>query len=450
MSMGVQYPIQTLSPNLSLVPEPEAAALYCQHMKPEQLAKDSKGRLIEVTLTAEQYVVVDVGGGTVDITAQKFDQETGQIDVIQNPEGNDCGGMMVNREFTKLLQKILGEAETQITSNFDNAFPKLLGGQDGRVLKPHLNHLLYNEFESQKEYFGANCSCKDIDDQKEIAVKLPEKIVKKCGLHVLERNVEKLADSRIELEDDTLFIKFSKVKELFQPALLGILQCTRSSLSHLTIRLSDLNTIYLVGGFGGCKYIYSHIENLLHTEFPDANFRVIVPEDHKLAIAHGAVRYKKKPIIRSRFMNRTYGIAVSVKYDPSVHDKEHFCYNEDGDEVCGDSFLTFIRNGDPVSINEVAVFDILPDFDDEKVVRIPFYCSEEASLEYLNDYRTPGIIPLAHKVGELCFELPPGDILHKDQRVFTVILDFSSTEIFAAVRYQNTGTDVHTTLDFLS
>lgn len=146
-------------------------------------------------------------------------------------------------------------------------------------------------------------------------------------------------------------------------------------------------------------------------------------------------------------MNQTYGIAVSVKYDPSVHNKEHFCHNEDGDKVCGDSFLTFIRNGDPVSINEVAVFDILPDFDNEKVVRIPFYCSEEASLEYLND---SGIIPLAHKVGELCFELPPGDILHKDQRVFTVILDFSSTEIFAAVRYQNTGTDVHTTLDFLS
>ena len=449
--MGVQYPIQTLSPNLSLVPEPEAAALYCQNMKCENLAEHSKARSKEVNITAEQYVVVDVGGGTVDITAQKLDYETGKIDVIQNPEGNDCGGMMVNREFTKLLQKILGETETQIVSNFDNTFPKLLGGQDGKALKPYLNVLLYTEFETQKEIFGAQCSCKDTDDEREIVIKLPDKIVKTCGgLHVLQQNVEKLADSRIEIEEDTLYINFSKVKELFQPALSGILECTRSSLSHLTLRLRDLNTIYLVGGFGGCKYVYSHIENLVHTEFPDVKFRVIVPEDHKLAIAHGAVRYRKKPIIRSRLMNRTYGIAVSVKYDPSVHNKEHFCYNEDGDEVCGDSFLTFVCKGDPVIMNEIAVFDILPDFDKEKVVRIPFYCSEEASLDYLNDYRTPDIIPLAHKVGELCFELPHGDILHKDQRVFTVILDFSSAEIFAAVKYQNTGTDVHTTLDFLS
>ena len=437
---------------MTLVPEPEAAAFYCQNMKRENLAKHSKARSKEINLTAEQYVVVDVGGGTVDITAQKFDQETGQIDVIQNPEGNDCGGTMVNREFTKLLQKLLGEAETQITSNIDSAFPKLLSGQDKVILKPCLNHILYCEFEAEKEAFGSQCSCNDDkNDRKEIKVQLPHDIVAKFGLDVLQENVEKLADPRIQLEDDKLYIKFSKVKELFQPALSGILECTRSALSNLMHRLSDFNTIYLVGGFGGSKYVYSHIENLVDTEFPDVNFRVIVPEDHILAIVNGAVRYKKNPIIRSRFMNRTYGIVVSVDYDPSVHSKEHFCYNEDGHEVCGDSFLTFVRKGDPVTINEVAVSNIVPDFDKEKEVHIPFYCSEEPSLEYLNDYRTPDImIPLAYKVGELCFELPPGDILHKDQRVFTIILDFSSAEIIATVRYQNTGTDVNAILDFLS
>ena len=58
-------------------------------------------------------------------------------------------------------------------------------------------------------------------------------------------------------------------------------------------------------------------------------------------------------------------------------------------------------------------------------------------------------MPMAEKVGELQFDIPKGDILYKDQRRFQVILDFSSVEINATVRYLNTNTDVKTSLNFL-
>ena len=179
-------------------------------------------------------------------------------------------------------------------------------------------------------------------------------------------------------------------------------------------------------------------------------YTLIVPDDHRLAVAHGAVLYKKAPIINSRRLNRTYGLGVSVSYDSKTHSKGHFKYNEDGVPVCEDAFLTFVHKGTAISTSEVAVDEVLPDIDNEKVICIPFYASEESSLEYLTNRPSPGVImPMAEKVGELQFDIPKGDILYKDQRRFQVILDFSSVEINATVRYLNTNTDVKTSLNFL-
>ena len=42
-------------------------------------------------------MVLDIGGGTVDITAYQI--EDGVIEVIAIPTGNDCGGTKVNEQF---------------------------------------------------------------------------------------------------------------------------------------------------------------------------------------------------------------------------------------------------------------------------------------------------------------------------------------------------------------
>ena len=454
-SSSVQYPREVVSTKLSLVPEPEAAALYCQSMKRQNLAEFCKGQTMEESFKAQEYIVIDIGGGTVDITAQEVTHENGEVNVVLAPRGNDSGGMKVNREFVKFLQKILGERVTDNAIDLESAFPKLLSGADCNILKPCLNNLIYCDFETQKESFGRKCSRESgSEDSEEIAVKIPDKISTECGFDKIKANIESLNDSRIELDEDCIYMKYSKVKELFQPAIVGILDCTQRALFDLARTRrgsSDISTIYLVGGFGGCKYVYDHIKHLITTEFPDTQFSLIVPGDHKLAVAHGAVQYKKTPVIHSRCLNRTYGIAVSVNYDPNVHRKEYFKFNEDGDKVCSDAFLTFLQSGEAVCADEVAVDEILPNIDVDRIVRIPFYSSEEPSLEYIVNRPSRGVVqPLADKVGELHFEISDDDILHKDQRRFRVMLDFSSAEICATVRYLNTDTDIQTTLDFLS
>ena len=450
IEIGVQQSNESVSSKLSLVPEPEAAAFYCRQMKVHDLSEHCKEELANTNLAVDQYIVIDVGGGTVDVTVQRQDAQTGKIEITQNPEGNDCGGVKVNQEFAKLVQKVLGEEVTNSIYDLDTAFPRLLSGEDCEILKPALNFLLYNEFEHQKEMFGSTAASHQSMGDAEITVKLPDKIVRKCTLSKIDKNVKKLNDKLVEVEDDVLYIKYARVKDFFLPSLNGILGCTKKILLTAMLKSDTINTIFLVGGFGGSRYIYSHIEHMINSEFPKANFVIAVPHDHKMAVSHGAVLYKKTPIIQSRCMNRTYGLAVTVPFDPSIHDENYVYYNEDGQMSCTGCFLTFVQSGDPVKADEVFVFDILSDVDDSRVITFPFYCSEELSLKYLYDYRSPTLqIPLAHKVGELQFVLSENDILHKHQRTFTVILDFSSAEIHATVRYCTTGEDIRTKLDFL-
>ena len=439
-------PSEITSSKLSLVPEPEAAVLYCQAMKPRHLATFCE-KPPEASLAPEQYIVLDIGGGTVDITAQERNKETGEIDVILAPQGNDCGGMMVNKEFGRILQKLLGESESKEFLDLETAFQHLLYHDDG-TLKSLVNFILFNAFEEQKISFGRSPD----DSDKELMVKVPYKVTQKYGLVNIKKNLAKLNDPAIEIEEDSIFIKYSRVHQLFAPAIEGILDCTHKALVELSKneRSSQLKTIYLVGGFGGCQYVYDRVKRFITKEFPNMKYTLIVPDDHELAVVHGAVLYKKTPIINSRRLNRTYGLGVSVSYDSKTHSKEHFKYNEDGVPVCEDAFLTFVHKDTAVSTREVAVDEVLPDIDNEKVICIPIYASEESSLEYLTNRPSPGVImPMAERVGKLQLAIPKEDMLHKDQRRFQVILDFSSVEIKAAVRYLNTNEAMETKLDFL-
>ena len=122
---------------MSLALEPEAAAIYSQ-----QITKGSAS----LTLPGN-YMVVDVGGGTVDVTAQT--EHNDEIEVVIAPTGNSYGGTTVNKAFSKLLEKIVGDEEFErflTTGNQEKCLAHKLA----------LNNVVYDEFEQQKIVFGEN------------------------------------------------------------------------------------------------------------------------------------------------------------------------------------------------------------------------------------------------------------------------------------------------------
>ena len=140
-----------------------------------------------------------------------------------------------------------------------------------------------------------------------------------------------------DLDYDTLYIQDWLLKQLFTCTLEGIVKSVHIVLDDLR---GQVDTVYLVGGLDGCKYLYEHLRQLVTSDFSDQAIRVIVPTDHKLAVAQGAVKYKQQKIC-SRMIDATYGVSVSVKYDDRHHNEEYFRWDHEYGNSIRDAFLTF-------------------------------------------------------------------------------------------------------------
>ncbi|VDH96779.1 Hypothetical predicted protein [Mytilus galloprovincialis] len=82
--------------NLSLALEPECAAVYCKH---DELVKDTGQRnsALQSFRPGSKFMVVDLGGGTVDITVSEV-LESGKIKEISKASGGKWGGDNINKK----------------------------------------------------------------------------------------------------------------------------------------------------------------------------------------------------------------------------------------------------------------------------------------------------------------------------------------------------------------
>ncbi|CAB4408735.1 unnamed protein product [Rhizophagus irregularis] len=88
------------SKKVEFTTEPEAAAIYCM--------RNLKGQNEMIPINAS-FMVVDCGGGTVDLTTRRLLRDN-KLSEITERTGDFCGGSYVDREFLKFLSRKLGES----------------------------------------------------------------------------------------------------------------------------------------------------------------------------------------------------------------------------------------------------------------------------------------------------------------------------------------------------
>ncbi|KAL3857059.1 hypothetical protein ACJMK2_011755 [Sinanodonta woodiana] len=86
---------------LTIALEPEAAVVHCMYLSDQE--KTYMGNLGRV---GSKFIVVDMGGGTVDITAVKV-LENGHLEQIMMANGGPWGGQSVNDSFSQLVRDVL-------------------------------------------------------------------------------------------------------------------------------------------------------------------------------------------------------------------------------------------------------------------------------------------------------------------------------------------------------
>ena len=246
-------------------------------------------------VTAKSYIVIDIGGGTVDIASHRIVKD--HIEEIVIPVGNFCGGTTVNEKFSKFLEEFVDDPN--FSRYMENSSPEIQARH-----KADLITLLYTRFETQKRRFGS------YEPGKNYTVEFPHSFLKLYEGSLVEkgRKLKSKGDRSVQVEDDgaVMRINQSKMAEFFKDT---IEQITRLIEDHLQTNdlVSTIDTIYWVGGFGGCKYLRSQLEMVIEKKFRKYQFPV--PPQPEFAVIRGATAFRCDPnIVRKRKTDdATYG-----------------------------------------------------------------------------------------------------------------------------------------------
>ncbi|XP_030581094.1 heat shock 70 kDa protein 12A isoform X5 [Archocentrus centrarchus] len=406
--------------------EPEAASIYCRKLRLHQMVDlgtqttqngfsptDNVGSGMS---QGDRYVVVDCGGGTVDLTVHQIRLPEGHLKELYKASGGPYGSIGIDYEFEKLLCKIFGQ-------DFIDQF---------KIKRPAAWVDLMIAFESRKRAAAP-------DRTNPLNINLPFSFIdyyKKFRGHSVEHALRK---SNVD------FVKWSSqgmlrmspdaMNSLFKPTIDHIIQ-------HLTElfdkpEVSDIKFLFLVGGFAESPLLQQAVQNMLQ-----GRSRIIIPHDVGLTILKGAVLFGLDPsVIKVRRSPLTYGVGVLNRFVEGKHPPEKLLV-KDGTRWCTDVFDTFIAVDQSVALGEMVKRSYTPAKPSQQVIVIHVYCSEKESVGFISE---PGV----RKCGTLRLDVS-GTESTAARREIQTLMQFGDTEIRAMAVDVSTGRTVKASIDFLS
>ncbi len=353
---------------LSLALEPESAAIECK--KAIMTAqRDERG-----TNDVKNYLIVDCGGGTVDIATHGI--VSGHIQELATSAGNMSGGTTINERFRKFLSDFVDDPDFVQYLSVSNAVEK------SRRLS-EINKIVYTLFEDQKLCFGNQ------ERGDSLVVEFPYAFVHQFG-EVMETKAETLNHTNVQIEDDGSRMRLSQatMAKLFQPTIDEICKLICDHIRTERLASTDtIDTIFWVGGFGGCKYLRNQLQAAIDLEF-SKTFRYSCPSEPQLAIVKGALAFRCDPsVIKRRKADATYGIECSIPFIKGKH-LPNYCEDDEDNRSqkwCNNIFSTFVERNDSICTDEIFVANYMPMRRSQKTIRLTFYSAPHTNVWYTTD-----------------------------------------------------------------
>ena len=231
----------------------------------------------------KRCLVLDIGGGTSDITTLMY-TENGYV-VGKLSLGNTCGGMKVNKMFSKFLQNLVD----------DHKFAKFRSGGAWFSNEPlpefqaALSFMIYYDFEKLKVQFGDKVSY-PLSEEGTLYLLLERKFV---NFGRFRKRIQRCDDPGIRFTDDVLHIKYSKMAEFFQPVLESIKRCVLRALDK--VEMDKIDAILFAGDFGGCKYVFEFLKSVISRCCTRKQPAFLVPTQYELVVSRGGIHYCRQP-----------------------------------------------------------------------------------------------------------------------------------------------------------
>ncbi|CAG8745009.1 22215_t:CDS:2 [Dentiscutata erythropus] len=383
------------SRNLIFTTEPEAAAIQCiETLKEQELGVGST------------YMIVDCGGGTVDLTVRKF-LTSKNLSESTERSGDFCGSTFVDREFLEFLSQRIGKSALKyLTENNYSYLQNLIQGITNYDMfsLPCVN-MIKLPFTGDPSTFES------------VELDL-EKFFPNIKTIVTGREKEYMEKERWLIEP-----KFEEVKEMFDPVIAKIILLIYDQLNACR----DCSAMFLVGGFSESEYLQMRIKE----EFKQKVKIISVPTQPITAILKGAVKYGlREDIISERVLKWTYGTSVVRQWE-STDPEDHIL---SGGLI--QTFQALATKGSHISMNEKVVRNFTPASLNQKQMKFDIYVTSKDNVKYCNEDDV-------ELLGNFLIDLPKnGDF---DDKTFLFTLEFGKIEILATAENKSTGQKFKTT-----
>lgn len=389
---------------LLFVLEPEAAAVYCQTTKSLDLDSQPPGT---------RFMVVDAGGGTVDITVHEITAERGLREVVPG-DGGPYGSTYVDVEFRKLLAQKLSPRSLEAFYEGD----------------PVAWIALREAWESTK------CGYRPAQNGEEDVTYFD--LGGRFYKFLQESHPEVLARLAAEQEerDDAIEIDAAAMRSLFAPVLDGIVEKIEAVLGRIPDGRCDY--LLLAGGFAHSPLLKQRIDEAF-----GGRTKIVHLPDPGAAVVAGAAQYGLSPeLIRERRTRLTYGCAISLPFEDGKDPVKKRVYkNGTKEPYCSYRFCTFATIGEGVPVDHPVVHTFEPFHPGQKRVELNFLATRKAAPRYADE---DGVEP----IGEVTLDLPKGWTV--DKGAIEVRMFFGRTEIEVEASHVASGNKVGTRLDFSS
>ncbi|XP_033750768.1 heat shock 70 kDa protein 12A-like [Pecten maximus] len=385
--------------DLQIALEPEAAAVYCRSL-PEGILRDSQDRgVTDAFRPGGCYMIVDLGGGTVDTTVHEV-AEDGRLVEIRQASGGPWGGTSVDDTFYGFVVRKFGK-------EFIEQF---------RIERASEWMKLSMDFETQKRKLK-------FETNYNIRIEIPQRLIAESNLQVADIQ----SYNKLSIEND-------EFKNFFRPSSEDIVAHIQSILAEV----SKVDLILLVGGFATSGYV-SHV---IMDAFPEK--RVVVPLQAEVAVMYGAVLFGFEPlVISSRVCRYTYGIDVFEDFREGYHPPEYKVVI-DGEPSCVNVFSVLVNEGEAMGVAEKRKRTYSSTHRDEDrkylIMDVPVFASKTACPKYTTE-------ATCVELGRIQVE-PPADGWPLEVH-YSVNMFFGQTEFNVIVKNDVTGHEYKSRHDFL-
>uniref|UniRef100_A0AAR2LHP6 Heat shock 70 kDa protein 12A n=1 Tax=Pygocentrus nattereri TaxID=42514 RepID=A0AAR2LHP6_PYGNA len=385
--------------------EPEAASVWCKQLPKEGFMEGdlTEAETIE-QVPGTQYMVVDCGGGTIDITVHEV-VEGGRLKELHRVSGNNMGGQTVDKNFKAFIREIFSE---NVFDEFEENHPS------------ELQRLLY-DFSICKRYDG------------EVLVQCPYSL-QQIASKVDDIEAYFSRDNDVDWESGQILLSGAKLKDLHEDSVRGIESLMKEILKKPTL---NIRYIFLVGGFALSPYVNRFVKEKFGSKC-----QVLCPVDAQMAVVNGAVMFGMMPnVVESRISVFTYGIAVVHFFDKIKHKGKSKYVSKDGVHYCDVCFHCLVKKDESVPFDEAEqyIFNALEIEQNEML--FSFYCTEKETAEFVDE---EGMM----KIGSLAVSMPK----ISQGRNHSVILEikFGFTEMQATATDVDSGETTSVKMDFMS